>query len=46
MTISSSVIPSSIITHFDNGVFRRKSPPQAAHDFEGSLEALHEIDAF
>jgi len=41
------VIPSSIITHFVNGVFEdRKGPPQAAYEFEVSLEALHKVAYF
>jgi hypothetical protein len=41
------VIPSSIITHFVNGVFEeRRGPPQAAYEFEVSLKALHKIAYF
>lgn len=41
------VLPSSINVHFVNGVFEeRRGPPQAAYEFEVSLEALHKISYF
>jgi hypothetical protein len=41
------VLPSSINIHFVNGVFEeRRGPPQAAYEFEVSLEALHKIAYF
>lgn len=41
------VLPSSIKVHFVNGVFEeRRGPPQAAYEFEVSLEALHKIAYF
>lgn len=41
------VLPSSINAHIINGVFEEtRGPPQAAYEFEVSLEALHKIAYF